>query len=358
MRSAIVGGEPDLDGHPAVAALLSPAGSVVCTGTLISERTLVTAAHCPIEAMRGGGYSAFFGPKTGGPGTTIPIVFAESHPGFERATFDHDLAMVALGAKAPVAPVTFGAGVVAAAELRIVGFGVSAIDLHDQGTRRVASTTVATVRDRTFTTPTAAPQACLDDSGGPAFLAGELVGVVSFGDTRCEAGATYTTVAAHADFVRGFVARMTDGAAKDGEPCYFAEHCGGAACLTAVDDPAIHYCGRSCAADADCPASMRCTSGSCRYPLPTPGAIGASCASDDACTSGFCAKEGTCSRSCVADGDCPSGFVCSLAAIPAYCAPAEPPRASGGSCALGAPRAHDDWSLVLLLLLLVRRRHA
>ena len=42
---AITGGQPDGDGHPQVALLLFP-GMTFCSGTLIGERTILTAGHC------------------------------------------------------------------------------------------------------------------------------------------------------------------------------------------------------------------------------------------------------------------------------------------------------------------------
>lgn len=43
--AAITGGEPDGDRHPYVALLLAP-GLTFCTGSLISEDTILTAGHC------------------------------------------------------------------------------------------------------------------------------------------------------------------------------------------------------------------------------------------------------------------------------------------------------------------------
>jgi hypothetical protein len=42
---AITGGQPDGNGHPYVALLLAP-GLTFCTGTLISDQTILTAGHC------------------------------------------------------------------------------------------------------------------------------------------------------------------------------------------------------------------------------------------------------------------------------------------------------------------------
>jgi len=43
--AAVTGGQPDGTGHPYVALLLAP-GITFCTGTLISEETILTAGHC------------------------------------------------------------------------------------------------------------------------------------------------------------------------------------------------------------------------------------------------------------------------------------------------------------------------
>ena len=43
--AAVTGGQPDGEGHPYVALLLAP-GITFCTGTLISDQTILTAGHC------------------------------------------------------------------------------------------------------------------------------------------------------------------------------------------------------------------------------------------------------------------------------------------------------------------------
>ena len=43
--AAVTGGQPDGNGHPYTALLLAP-GLTFCTGTLISDQTILTAGHC------------------------------------------------------------------------------------------------------------------------------------------------------------------------------------------------------------------------------------------------------------------------------------------------------------------------
>src|SRR6266404_2653497 len=71
-----------------------PSPAVLCTGTLIAERLVLTAAHC-LEGRARGSREVFFGPRLGAPdGVHRGIVAQVVHPLYDRQYDDHDIALV------------------------------------------------------------------------------------------------------------------------------------------------------------------------------------------------------------------------------------------------------------------------
>ncbi len=368
---AIVAGE--LAGaDPAVVALTEASGRVICSGTLISPHVVITAAHCGIDATNFRSFRAVFGASARS-GTAIALSDARAHPEFNAATFANDLALLTLRVRSEVPPIALATTADAAAlpstAVRIVGFGVSAAMAGDSGTKREGRARVDAVSAKTFHIAPDPSQPCVGDSGGPAFLtlgaAEVLVGVTSTGDEACVKGATETRVDPFADgFVAPYLARSRDGVAAPGEPCLFEGHCAGGACVTAEDQPAISYCATPCSDAAGCRAGMRCRAGECRWPLPTPGALGARCALDTDCVEAECSPSlRVCTQRCdPLSPTCPADFACSKTSAIRFECVARPPtvvRAAGGGCALAAPRlaARTFIPIVALLVLasLLRR---
>jgi hypothetical protein len=96
---AITYGTPDGDGHPEVGALLAPQAYsdgtwAACSGTLISARVFLTAAHCDLDVSRVAvTFDSTYDPQTG----TTHWGTWHADPNFTHAQSDpHDIAVVVL----------------------------------------------------------------------------------------------------------------------------------------------------------------------------------------------------------------------------------------------------------------------
>lgn len=286
-RASLTGGTDD-DGDPAVVAILG--AELGCTGTLVSDRAVLTAAHCGAQSDPSS-VGVFFGSVLAGSGTRVPVLTAVVHPDFDD-TADHDLALLLLSEPAPAEPVTLAAEPVVEATppvpVRLVGFGRTAADASDEDRKREGSGAITEATSWHVVLGADPSLPCLGDSGGPVLAttdSGErLVGVVSRGDVDCLAQSKATRVDAH---LAGFIRPHLDAwAAGD-----------------------------------------------------IPGQTGDACVSDDDCLRGACLEEeGICSVPCVrGSGDCAEGFACEhLGGVDFYCLPE--PSDSGGCAASGASR--------------------
>jgi trypsin len=339
---AVTNGSDDAS-DPAVVALVDDQGNVGCTASVIEAHTVLTAAHCiaavaprKIRVWLGG---SAYSQVTGG----------RAHPMFDPATFANDVAVLTFFDAASVAPLVRETAAPSVGDvIRVVGFGTTSAMASDSTTKRAGSAMISEVDPDAFTVRPAPSQPCHGDSGGPALTAaGTIAGVVSNGDSGCSDHAVYARVDVASAFIGQYLTDTAPGTASVGDACLYDGQCADGPCLVASDDAELAFCGKPCAGDGACPDAMMCDDGECRYPLPSPGALGSTCTTDADCTSGTC-LDGLCTRSCGPAAACPADFQCG-GAREGYCYAAEG-GGCGGCASGGAP------GLVIAFLAFARAR--
>ena len=238
---AVVNGQADEGKHPWVGALVShdpETGEryLICTGTLISEKVFLTAAHClldePTDFMEVS-FDSFVGAPDVGPDVKLYRGKAFGHPEFvdETAPGDtHDIAVVVLDKKVKKARTArlpredlmdrlVDWNVANRINYMAVGYGREGYDAEEDsffggGSRRFAFSGFGSLEPFKLNTSQVATEGeggtCRGDSGGPIFLrkTRTVVGIVSDGDPLCqESGVNYRVDTASArafldDFVK------------------------------------------------------------------------------------------------------------------------------------------------------------
>jgi len=285
--AAVVGGDPD-PGDPAVVALVArrarceePDLALLCTGTLVAPRVVLTAAHCLDVFGEDGQYEVFFGAQLGdSAGHFALVTSARRHPDYDPATHEHDLALLRLAAPVDVAPAALPTALLqpaSAEQVRVVGFGTEVVGQLATGEKRSGWMSIGEVTATGVTTAPSPAMSCTGDSGGPVLATvsgGEvLLGVSASGDPGCRASAFNVRVdAAMGDFIQPFLAET------DGAPSGYG------------DTASVGFCSRGCGSAADCPAGLTCDSGRCLLLSLRDGDFGDACDTDQQCASRTCAR--------------------------------------------------------------------
>lgn len=339
---------------PAVVALVfaAPPIRLRCTCTMIAEHVALTAAHCIADADATD-YEVLSSASLAD-GTRSRIVATVAHPDYDGSP-DHDLALLLLEGPPSVAPLDLLAEPPSTGPARLVGFGLTDPAASDDDRRREGTSSITSVLPSSLVLGPAPSLPCNGDSGGPVLVStpgGErIAAVVSQGDEACLVSASATRVDAALDtFILPALDAWAPASVALGERCLYDEHCESAVCTPALDDASLRFCSRSCSDDRDCGGDLACLDGLCRHPVPSPGAVGAACASTTDCARGECLEpQHVCSVRCVSGrGDCPAALACThLGGVDFYCL--APPAPSG--CSIAGPGAHAPGAAAFVSLL-------
>lgn len=282
----IIGGSEDT-GHPAVVGLSLPGGG--CSGTLIGDRTILTAAHC-VDFIVGTGReddgTVIFGTSFFDPDFTRPTARMVHHRRWKGGiAYGPDVAMIKLAVDRPpeIEPMAFNTQPLGAewigGTMTIVGFGNTDGEANSGfGTKRRASSPVHGINAIQISHGTSTANTCQGDSGGPGFFTIEaretVVGITSAGEAGCLGLSTSARVDA---YLEDFVFPVYD--AWEG-PCRFDGEC--VQDCPRTPDPDCDPCGYDGFCAPECPAPD--------FDCPIGGFSGDVCNTDYDCESRRCVE--------------------------------------------------------------------
>ena len=220
---SIVGGELDED-HPEVLSLGIALGETwysACTGTLITPRVVLSAAHCAadysIDTVVAIG-KARFGADTAEPVATISFEGGLVHPDYVPLDgwniSSADLALLELSEDGPARPAELQQPLLPEElddePLLSVGYGITSENANDSGVRRAVDLVASDSDEEFIYIKDDEVNFCSGDSGGPQFGYDEdgtlmIWGVHSWGQVGCQGRSAATRVDGYAEWILDYV---------------------------------------------------------------------------------------------------------------------------------------------------------
>jgi secreted trypsin-like serine protease len=210
----IVGGQPSPDGaYPWVVALETRSGWQYCGASVISDRWLLTAAHCQV-VVDDVAHIGTIDLREGGRWVSVGEV--RNHPDWRGTTSGNDVAVLRLDADAGVEPVMLASAAPEAVSAVAIGWGAQQSGGSTTPVQRYVTVPLvahplcqlvyAGQLDATMLCAGGdGVDSCQGDSGGPLVIrtrdGWEQLGIVSWGRGCAEAPGVYTSVPAEIEWI-------------------------------------------------------------------------------------------------------------------------------------------------------------
>ena len=329
-EAAIVGGTLTT-GDPAVIGIGTKEGNSYfqfCSGTLIGSKTVLTAAHCINAEGRNADYYVLFGPHAEQPTSTMHVKTQTKHPQYNGDINDFGVLQLdsAVIGVTPIEanPVPMTQSMIGQ-NVRHVGYGITAGNLDDSGTKREVTFPLRQITAQTIESGATGKQTCSGDSGGPALMvtAGSaverVVGVVSYGDEECLQQGVDGRVDYGLSWVQSTMGAWETPTCAEDNQCLPGCTPVDPDCACVADGQCTADCADP-AKDPDCPRDCAkngiCSTVACPIPDLDCVADGSYCSSATQCVGRLCQGDPQhqgntyCSRGCTDGGSCASGMQC------------------------------------------------
>ncbi len=181
----VVGGESAPDARDDATVCLSARGLPLCTGVVIAPHTVLTAGHCVNPVGPDEPYFIGVGADCTHPRLQLRVERMVAHPSYTREGGRFDLGLIKLLDEAPVTPLPIRwrplDPSLVGQLVRHLGYGTVEEGVEVDGQRRAVSHPLLLIDQDFVWSGDETTNTCVGDSGGPAVLEGQLIGIISDG---------------------------------------------------------------------------------------------------------------------------------------------------------------------------------